>query len=73
MPVETTGFWLKPVNFFSENPSLDIPRERNAASREVKVQAQLPALSRQPVAAAACAHCDSAEAAPAPAKAASRM
>ena len=25
MPVEQTGFWLKPVGFYDANPSLDIP------------------------------------------------
>ena len=34
MPVEQTGFWLKPANFFDANPGLDIPPEFNAASRE---------------------------------------
>ena len=57
MPAETTGFFLKPVNFFSANPGLDIPPDRNTASREVKALAQLPGVSRQPTA-AACSHCD---------------
>ena len=33
MPVEVVGFTLKPVNFFSGNPGVDIPPERNAASK----------------------------------------
>ena len=32
-PVEVTGFTLKPVNFFSGNPGIDIPPERNNASK----------------------------------------
>jgi len=34
MPVETVGFMLKPYGFFMWNPTLDIPPERNAASKE---------------------------------------
>jgi primary-amine oxidase len=34
MPVETVGFQLKPFGFFAWNPALDLPPERNAASRE---------------------------------------
>jgi primary-amine oxidase len=34
MPVETVGFQLKPFGFFAWNPALDLPAERNAASRE---------------------------------------
>jgi primary-amine oxidase len=33
MPVETTGFMLKPFGFFSQNPGLDIPPGRNTASQ----------------------------------------
>ncbi|WIA30543.1 hypothetical protein OEZ86_000626 [Tetradesmus obliquus] len=33
MPVEVTGFTLKPFGFFSSNPGLDIPPGRNAASK----------------------------------------
>ena len=40
MPVEQTGFWLKPANFFDANPGLDIPPEFNAASREDVAQAR---------------------------------
>lgn len=25
MNVETVGFWLKPYNFFNENPAIDVP------------------------------------------------
>lgn len=25
MPVETCGFWFKPVGFFTQNPSMDVP------------------------------------------------
>ena len=32
-PVEVTGFTLKPVNFFGGNPGIDIPPERNHASK----------------------------------------
>jgi primary-amine oxidase len=35
MPVETVGFMMKPYNFFGRwNPTLDVPPDRNAASRE---------------------------------------
>jgi hypothetical protein len=34
MPVETVGFMMKPYGFFTWNPTLDVPPERNAASRE---------------------------------------
>ncbi|KAK9802672.1 hypothetical protein WJX73_003875 [Symbiochloris irregularis] len=63
MPVETTGFWLKPVNFFDANPGLDIPPEKNGASREVKVQGQQSGVYRQPTAAASsdCNHCNKEE------------
>jgi primary-amine oxidase len=33
MPVEITGFTFKPDNFFEGNPAVDLPPERNAASR----------------------------------------
>jgi primary-amine oxidase len=33
MPVEVTGFAFKPDNFFAGNPAVDLPPERNAASR----------------------------------------
>jgi primary-amine oxidase len=33
MPVEVTGFSLKPDNFFSGNPAIDVPPEVNEASR----------------------------------------
>jgi primary-amine oxidase len=33
MPVESTGFMLKPYGFFSQNPGLDIPPGRNEASK----------------------------------------
>jgi primary-amine oxidase len=32
MPVETAGFMLKPTGFFAENPAMDLPPEKNAAS-----------------------------------------
>ncbi|KAF6251268.1 copper amine oxidase [Scenedesmus sp. NREL 46B-D3] len=34
MPVETVGFMMKPYGFFTWNPTLDVPPERNAVSRE---------------------------------------
>jgi hypothetical protein len=34
MPVENVGFMLKPYGFFMWNPTLDVPPERNAASKE---------------------------------------
>ncbi|KAG2486353.1 hypothetical protein HYH03_014934 [Edaphochlamys debaryana] len=34
MPVEVCGFTLKPDGFFTANPAVDIPRTRDAASRE---------------------------------------
>jgi primary-amine oxidase len=34
MPVEYTGFTLKPNGFFAENPAMDIPPDRNTASRD---------------------------------------
>ena len=33
MPCEITGFTLKPDNFFSGNPAIDLPPEKNCASR----------------------------------------
>jgi primary-amine oxidase len=33
MPVEYAGFMLKPSGFFSENPAMDLPPEKNAASK----------------------------------------
>jgi primary-amine oxidase len=33
MPCEVTGFTLKPDNFFSGNPAIDIPPDKNCASR----------------------------------------
>jgi primary-amine oxidase len=35
MPVERLEFHLKPWNFFTQNPTLDLPPTRNAASREL--------------------------------------
>jgi primary-amine oxidase len=34
MPVEYVGFTLKPHGFFAENPAMDLPLDRNAASRD---------------------------------------
>jgi len=34
MPVEYAGFLLKPNGFFAENPAMDIPAERNSASKD---------------------------------------
>ena len=34
MPVEYAGFMLKPNGFFAENPAMDVPAGRNAASRD---------------------------------------
>lgn len=34
MPVEYAGFTLKPSGFFGENPAIDLPHERDAASRD---------------------------------------
>jgi primary-amine oxidase len=34
MPVEYTGFMLKPSGFFAENPAMDLPPDRNSASRD---------------------------------------
>jgi primary-amine oxidase len=33
MPVEVTGFTLKPYGFFTANPGVDIPFEKNSASK----------------------------------------
>jgi primary-amine oxidase len=34
MPVESVGFMLKPNGFFAENPAMDLPPDRNRASRD---------------------------------------
>ena len=34
MPVEYAGFMLKPSGFFAENPAMDLPPDRNNASRD---------------------------------------
>jgi len=34
MPVEYAGFMLKPSGFFADNPALDLPPERNEASKD---------------------------------------
>ena len=34
MPVEYVGFALKPNGFFAENPAMDLPPDRNDASRD---------------------------------------
>jgi primary-amine oxidase len=34
MPVEYVGFALKPNGFFAENPAMDLPGDRNGASRD---------------------------------------
>jgi primary-amine oxidase len=34
MPVEYAGFMLKPAGFFAENPAMDLPADRNSASRD---------------------------------------
>jgi primary-amine oxidase len=34
MPVEYTGFILKPNGFFSENPAMDLPPDRNLGSKD---------------------------------------
>ena len=34
MPVEYVGFTLKPTGFFAENPAMDLPPDRNSASRD---------------------------------------
>ena len=35
MPCESTGFSLKPFNFFTGNPTIDLPPETNESSQEV--------------------------------------
>ena len=75
MPVEQTGFWLKPANFFDANPALDIAPELNAASREDLAAQPAPVsllrslapgsqLTAQP--AASCAGCQNSREAPSP-------
>jgi primary-amine oxidase len=39
MPVEYVGFALKPNGFFAENPAMDLPPDRNAASRDNRGEA----------------------------------
>jgi primary-amine oxidase len=34
MPVEHAGFMLKPNGFFAENPAMDLPPDRNRASKD---------------------------------------
>ena len=34
MPVESAGFMLKPNGFFDENPAMDLPPDRNSASKD---------------------------------------
>jgi primary-amine oxidase len=34
MPVEHAGFTLKPSGFFAENPAMDLPADRDTASRD---------------------------------------
>jgi hypothetical protein len=46
MPVETVGFLMKPCGFFRFNPTLDVPHERNAASKEEVATAAARPLSR---------------------------
>jgi primary-amine oxidase len=36
MPVESAGFMLKPSGFFAENPAMDLPHAKNAASIETR-------------------------------------
>jgi len=38
MPVEHVGFALKPNGFFAENPAMDLPGDRNDASRDDRGQ-----------------------------------
>jgi primary-amine oxidase len=38
MPVEYVGFALKPNGFFAENPAMDLPPDRNGASRDNRGQ-----------------------------------
>jgi primary-amine oxidase len=38
MPVEYIGFTLKPAGFFTENPAMDLPPDRNSASRDNREQ-----------------------------------
>lgn len=35
MPVETHSIHLRPADFFEANPSLDVPSNKNLASKEV--------------------------------------
>jgi primary-amine oxidase len=39
MPVEYVGFALKPNGFFAENPAMDLPGDRNDASRDNRGEA----------------------------------
>jgi primary-amine oxidase len=36
MPVEYAGFTLRPNGFFAENPAMDLPADRNAASADAR-------------------------------------
>lgn len=39
MPVEVTGFMLKPDGFFSGNPAIDLPPEPSGASKQCCIPA----------------------------------
>ena len=40
-PHETLSFSLVPADFFTENPSIDVPSERNLSAKEVVYQGGL--------------------------------
>jgi len=44
MPAESTGFMLKPASFFTMNPAVDLPYERDTASVETGVCCQTAVL-----------------------------
>ncbi|KAJ9529491.1 hypothetical protein QJQ45_013830 [Haematococcus lacustris] len=53
MPVEVVGFQLKPASFFTANPALDVPPDRNTASQETPTSSPYSLHPPQPAAAAA--------------------
>ncbi|KAJ9530268.1 hypothetical protein QJQ45_023557, partial [Haematococcus lacustris] len=53
MPVEVVGFQLKPASFFTANPALDVPPDRNTASQETPTSSPYSLRPPQPAAAAA--------------------
>lgn len=62
MPVEILSFHMKPWNFFTQNPTIDLPPSRNKATLDHDESVRAGAGNSSSIAAAACCAAPAADA-----------